>query len=130
MAALGKVQAPRRAGVEERGNEALPRNEPGPWLGEPCPWLGQAQRKLPGEVHRDCRQPETNRGIVARRRTSGRRESRSRIEKFSTIGTAGRLPRAYSAHLPEKQGEYHPICTDNLPAFLRFNLNRGLFQWF
>lgn len=48
-----------RTGVEERRNEALPRNEA-------RPGQGQAQRKLPGEVHSDCGQPDTDRSPVAR----------------------------------------------------------------
>ena len=118
----GEEQEARRAGVEERRNETLPRNEP-------CPRLGQAERELPGKVYRDCRQPETNRRVVARHGAGGRK-SRGKTKKFSTSGAAGRMPRVYCAHLPEKQGEYHPFCADILPVFCPFRLKLGLFQWF
>ena len=87
----------RPAGVEEQRNEPPPRNEP-------SPRPGQAERELPGKVYRDCRQPETDRGIVARHGAGGC-QSRAKTKKFSTSGAAGRMPRPYSAHLPEKQGE-------------------------
>ena len=122
MTALSKVQAEHRAGAEERRNEALPRNEPGPGL-------GQAEREFPGKVYRDCRQPETDCGIVARH-GAGRDQSHTKTKKISTSSAAGRMPRVYCAHLSEKQGEYHPFCTDILPAFCHFRLKLGLFQWF
>ena len=121
MVDLSKIQAARRAGVEERRNETLPRNEP-------RPWLGQAERELPGKVYRDCCQPETNRRVVARH-GAGRDQSHTKTKKISPSGAAGRMPWAYSAHLLEKQGEYHPICADILPVFCPFRLKRGLFQW-
>ena len=93
MAALSKVQAARCAGVEERRNETFPRNEP-------CPRLGQAERELPGKVYRDCREPEADRGIVARHRAGGG-ESRSNTETISASGAAERMPWAYSALLLE-----------------------------
>ena len=122
MTALSKVQAEHRAGAEERRNEALPRTEPGPGL-------GQAEREFPGKVYRDCRQPETDCGIVARHGAGGC-QSRAKTKKFSTSGAAGRMPRLYSAHLPEKQGEYRSIFSVIPPVFRRSRLKQALFQWF
>ena len=81
------------------------------------------------KIHRDCRQPEADCGIVARHGAGGGK-SCDKTKKISTSVAAGRMPQGLCAQMPGKQGEYRTVFAGIPPAFCCFRLKQGLFQWF